>query len=329
LQIIVPAAPPASQPANFMPWALGGLAAIAIAAFLIFSNSSRNAEPAAVEPTVLAASEVSVVDSPSSTPTMTSTLTETPPPSATITATSTPSSTDTPTATQTPVYAVLSKVIVNGVAACFHGPSNVYLNKGTRRIAGNPVDLLGRIETDKGIWVLNKFSLPRTDASDPCWMDARFLDITQEQLMSVKPIDPANPDEYTLPIDYFSRNRFLEDPQIMSVTRSGDFVTVGWEYFDVGEGEYPNNSEMFYRYLIEAWLCKAGKIVFTPSGWGPYGPDVIDGITVSARLQDEPGCTEPSHGRLYLAWVHGYAGPVEISPWPQSEAVLPTLTPTP
>jgi hypothetical protein len=330
LQIIAPAVPPAAHATNWMPWALGGLAvvAIAIAAFLIFGNPPNTPALPTAAPTVVAASEAPVVATPSSIPTATSTLTATLSPSATATLTFTPSPTGTPTAT--PTYAVLNKVVVNDLApaACFYGPSNVYLNKGTRRIAGNTVEVLGRIETDKGIWVNTKFSLPRTDASDPCWMDAKYLDITQEQLMSVKPIDPANPNEYKLPIDYHSTT-LLTDPVLTDVARKGDIVTVSWQFFDVGKGQYPNHNEAFYRYLIEAWLCKAGKIVFSPSGWGPYGPDVTDGMSVFARLQDEPGCTEPSHARLYLAWAHGYAGPSEIRPWPQNGIILSSPTPTP
>ena len=321
LQIIAPTVPPVpkARPVNVLPWALGGLVALAIAAFLIFRTPAQKpAAPTTAPVVVVAASEVQVVASPSSTPTLASTLTQTPSPSATITLTSTPSPTG--TASATPTYAILSNILVNDLAKdvhapCFYGPSNVYLNKGTARIPGNPVDVLGRIETDKGIWVNTKFSLPRTDASDPCWMDAKYLDITQEQLMSVKPIDPANPNEYKLPIDYLSTTK-LTDPVLTKVARTGASLTVTWQFFDVGEGQYPNHNEAFYRYLIEAWLCRAGKIVFTPSGWGPYGPDVTDGMSVFAKLQDEPGCTEPSHGRLYLAWAHGYAGPTEITPWP-------------
>jgi hypothetical protein len=326
LQVIAPAVPPTARPTNLMPWALAGLAIMAIAAFLIFANRPQKPPSPTATPILVAASKLPLVASPSSTSTVTSTLTDTPSPSTTIPATFTESPSGTPTAT--PTYAVLSKVVVNDLAACFYGPSNVYLNKGTRRIRGNTVDLLGRIETDKGIWVNTRFSLPRTDASDPCWMNAKYVDITQEQLLSVQPIDPANPDQYKLPIAYDSTT-LLNNPVVTSVTRTGNTVTVSWEFFDVGKGQYPNDDETFPRYLIEAWLCKAGKIVFTPSGWGPYGPGVTDGITVQASLQDEPGCTEPSHARLYLAWVHGYAGPSEIKPWPESETVLPISTPTP
>ncbi len=328
-QMIAPVAMPATRSGNLTSWLLGGAAIIAIAAFLIFNNTRKNVVPSTAEPAT-AASEVNVVLPVSDTPLPTSTVTEEPSPSPTLTTTFTPSATETETLTASPTYAIQSKIVVNGLgpAACFYGPSNVYLNKGTRRIQGNEVDLLGRIETDKGIWVLSKFSLPRTDASDPCWMDAKYLDIAEEQLMIVPPIDPANPNEYKLPIDYLSTSR-LKDPVIKNVTRTGDTVTVGWDFFDVGAGQYPNHDETFYRYLIEAWLCKAGKIVFSPSGWGPYGPDVIDGVTVSAKIQDESGCTERSHARLYLAWAHGYAGPVEIAPWQQNDIVLPSSTPTP
>ena len=320
LQVIAPVLSPANPLGKLAPWLLGGLAVAALAGILIFNNSGGNREQPS-EP-IAVPTEVLVTASQTATRTATSIPTETPSPSPTVAATLTPS----PSATSsiTPTFAVLTQIVVNDVAACFHGPGNVYLNKGTRRIAGNTVDLLGRIETDKGIWVQNRFSLPRTDASDPCWMDARFLDITPDQLMSVQPIDPANPDEYSLPIDYFSRNRFLDDPLVTGVERAGDNVSVRWEFFDVGEGEF--EGETSYRYLIEAWVCRAGEIVFSPSGWGPYGPNVTDGMIVSADIQDETGCTQPSRARLYLAWVHGYAGPVEI-PWPQSETVLQTPAP--
>ena len=322
LQIIAPAVPPAVRPANLMPWVLGGLAVVAIGAFLIFANSSNNLPAPTVEPTVVAASEVPVIASPSSTQTVTVTQPETP--TAAITPTFTPSPTDTPTATQTPTYAVLNNVVVNDVAACFHGPGNVYLNKGTRRIAGNTVDVLGRIETDKGIWVYNRFSLPRTDASDPCWMDAKYLDITQAELMSAAPFDPTDPHNY-LPLGEYYPDP-SSSPIIESVIRrDANTVVVSWSFYDVPVADRENPTSA--RYLIEAWVCKAGEIVFQPIGVffpteGPYNP------TTSYIIQDEAGCTEPSHARLYLSWIDAYAGPVEIKPWPQSETVL-LITPTP
>jgi hypothetical protein len=334
LQVIAPAAAPQAQPkaepkraaspGRLILRMVVGLAVLGIGAFVALNVLGININqfvPIATAPVVVP-SEVEVALEPSATLMLTATHapTQTPIPSPTVKATETPAPTDTPI--PSPTYAIQNNIVVNELAAeqsaaCFHGPSNVYLSKGTGRIAGNEVDLLGRMESDKGVWVLNQFSLPRIDAGDPCWMDARYLDVTEEQLMSVPPIDPANPDEYKLPLnDRNSAYGVLQDPVVTGAVRTGDRVTVSWQFYDVGEGEYANHNKDFYRYLIEAWLCKNGEIVFTPSGWGPYGPDVIDGVTVSADLQDESGCTEPSHARLYLAWAHGYIGPVEIRPWP-------------
>ncbi len=326
LQVIVPAAAPANPFRSLISWSLGGLAIIAFAAFLIFSNSQKNQTPPTAAP-VVAPSEVGVVVLPSATQTMTSTLTQTPSPSPTATTTFTASPTDTLTASPTYV-ALLSKVVVNhDGTACRYGPGDPYLNKGTARKRGNLVDVMGRIDTANGTWVKITTSPPYFDASDPCWLNAKYLDITETQLMGVQPIDPADPNMYKLPIDHISNHRYLNDPVVTDVVRTGDTVMVKWEFFDVGEGEF--ESETSPRYLIEAWVCRAGEVVFWPSRWGPYGPDVTDGITVFANIPDEAGCTEPSHARLYLAWKHGYVGPVEIKPWPQNESVLPTETPTP
>jgi hypothetical protein len=354
LQVIAPAAAPQAQPKAQPDHAGGpgrlivrmvvGLAVLGIGAFVVLNVLGIRMDqllpfanpvlPLATQP-VVAPSQVEVAVEPSATlaPTATEAPTQTLIPSPTVAATETPAPTDTPA--PTPTFAVQNNIVVNDLAAeqsaaCFHGPSNIYLSKGTGRIAGNEVDLLGRLESNKGLWVLNQFSPPRSDAGDPCWMDSKYLDITEEQLMSVPPIDPANPDEYKLPLnDRNSAYGILQDPVVAGVSRTGDIVTVSWDFYDVGEGEYPNHNPDFYRYMIEAWLCKDGEIVFTPSGWGPFGQDVLNGMTVSAQLQDEAGCAEPSHARLYLAWAHGYIGPVEIRPWPQNGPVLPTATPTP
>ncbi len=326
LQVIAPAAVPTNPFRSLLPWSLAGLAVIVLAAYLIFTNSQKNQTPPTAAP-VVAPSEVKVAALPSATQTVTSTLTQTPFPSPTAAATLTPSLTDTPTASPTYVT-LLSKVVVNhDETACRYGPGDPYLNKGTARNRGNLVDVMERIDTANGTWVKITTSPPYFDASDPCWLNAKYLDITEAQLMSVQPIDPANPKMYKLPIDHISNHRYLTDPVVTDVVRAGDTVTVKWEFFDVGKGEF--ESETSPRYLIEAWVCRAGEIVFWPSGWGPYGPDVTDGMTVFANIQDETGCTAPSHARLYLAWKHGYVGPVEIKPWPQNETVLPASTPTP
>jgi hypothetical protein len=96
----------------------------------------------------------------------------------------------------------------------------------------------------------------------------------------------------------------------VEVERSGDEVTVRWDFFDVPPGE--RESEYSPRFILEAWLCRNGEVTFTPI-------PVYEFTTVS--VIDQAGCTEPSHGRIFLSEVHGYVGPVEIK-WPSHP--LPT-----
>ena len=68
-------------------------------------------------------------------------------------------------------------------------------------------------------------------------------------------------------------------------------------------------SEDDYRgYLIEAWLCQDGQIVFTP----------LRSDDTSVTFVDEPGCLEPSSAKLYTAEKHGYTNWVTID-WPAAE----------
>ena len=61
-------------------------------------------------------------------------------------------------------------------------------------------------------------------------------------------------------------------------------------------------------YLIEAWICRDGEIVFTPIG----------SYATLVNITDEFGCTEPSHARLFGVEKHGYTNWIKI-PWPQAE----------
>ncbi len=101
---------------------------------------------------------------------------------------------------------------------------------------------------------------------------------------------------------------YYEPPRWVQATRDGDKVTVYWKpvYYRPGDetAEAP--------YLIEAWVCRDGKLIFTPIG-------VYETQTI---IIDEPGCSEPSHGRLYFVEKHGYSLWRKI-PWPPPE-VEPT-----
>jgi len=84
--------------------------------------------------------------------------------------------------------------------------------------------------------------------------------------------------------------------------REGDSVMISWNPLALRAGD----DSLQFPYLVEAWLCMDGKLVFTPIGsW-----DTI------LSVQDEAGCTEPSHARIYGVEKHGYTAWVTI-PWPQ------------
>ena len=58
-----------------------------------------------------------------------------------------------------------------------------------------------------------------------------------------------------------------------------------------------------HQYLVEVWRCENGQILFETLGTNfPF-------ITIE---NDEAGCSQPSHGTLWLQEKHGFAGPVEV-----------------
>jgi hypothetical protein len=319
LQFITPLIPPTSNnpPANppFSPphlfgnlgvWVLGGLTTIAVST-LIFMNLNKPSTPA---PVVIAPSGISIVISPSSTLTPTSTLTETPSPSPTATATVTPTSTGTPTETPTP--SPLRGVKLLDSTVCFHGPGKPYLYKYALR-PEHLIDVFGRAETVYGPWLLVDYSGTSAFKEGPCWMDAKYLGATAEQIAGV----PTEAVDKILPHDDISLGLPIPTPVVSDPIRSGGRVVMTWNFHQMIEGELQDLRSA--RYLIEAWVCRDGRIQFEPSGWpSPYASasEYVEGQTVTALIKDEAGCSEPSHGRLYLVWKHGYVGPINFLRWP-------------
>jgi len=89
-----------------------------------------------------------------------------------------------------------------------------------------------------------------------------------------------------------------------NATRKGTSVEVTWEAVPISPGKYED--ENMHQYIVEVWRCAAGQIVFDTLGTNfPF-------ITIE---NDEPGCSVPSHGSVWVQEKHGFAGPTEI-PWP-------------
>ena len=219
-------------------------------------------------------------------PTSTSTPTET------ATPTITPTPTDTETPTLTPTYAILRGKVIPEHLSCRFGPGVMYLYKYSVP-QGSHMEIIGRME--RSTWILIQASVK----PNPCWVNGDYMEINGD-VMTVAPVDPHVVLVWT---DFYSALTGV------SATRVGNEVTIFWDPLYLSAGDDSRQ----VPYVVEAWVCVDGQIVFNPVG----------AYTTAATVTDEPGCSEPSHGRVFAAEKHGYTQWVTIV-WPPHEE-----TPTP
>jgi hypothetical protein len=216
------------------------------------------------------------------TPTDRPTATETA--TITVTPTQTRLPTRTPTPTITPTYAILrGEVLVR--SNCRYGPGAPYLYK-YGLVPGSNLEVFGR--NNLGTWILVR----AIGGDNPCWVKASLMEVKGE-VMSVEPTYiPLPPSPYYGPLKGVSANR------------DGDTVTVFWSAIGFRAGDETASPP----YLVEAWVCQNGRLVFTPVG----------SYATAVEIVDEAGCSVPSHGRLYGVEKHGYTQAVDI-PWPAAQ----------
>ena len=233
-------------------------------------------------PSFTAASSSTITPTSTNTPipTETATPTLTPTETASFTPTETATTTLTPTVTLTP--SPPQGILKVERAHCRYGPGAAYLHE-YGLLQGIPVEIQGR--TDRGDWL---YVLPLWFETS-CWIKADLLEISGD-IFRVEPYYGILP---------FSDN--YPPPYVISVTRTGDEVTVSWSDVRMTEDKYRG-------YLIETWICQDGELVFTPVN--------IDGFMT--KFTDEPGCDEPSRARIYSAQKQGYSK-WRIIPWPSHE----------
>jgi hypothetical protein len=194
--------------------------------------------------------------------------------------------------------------------ACNYGPGDIYLYQE----AMNPryqMDVLGKAlihyRGREQTWLYTQadgFQLR-------CFVNAAEVELLGGTLEDLKTVYPG---EVKLP-----PSSLWPEPQNVRAGRQGNQVYITWDFYDLPGGELERQDEKKPRYLLELWLCKDGELQFTPTGsWDLTTP------RSTLRVTDEAGCSEPSHGVIYLAEKHGYTGPVEI-PWP----AYPPATATP
>jgi hypothetical protein len=228
---------------------------------------------------------VTHTSTPTFTPPATLTPTSTLPPTKTPTPSLIPSPTKTITPSPSPTYAVLRGEVLE-LSNCRYGPGAMYLYKYAL-IPGSNLEVYGR--TDSGAWILVR----AIGGTNPCWVKATLMDVKGD-VMSVEPVYlPLPQSPYYGPLTG------------VSASRNGDQVTISWNPINLRAGDDTASP----IHLVEAWVCQAGEIVFVP-----VGTDAS-----SAEIEDQAGCSEPSHARVYGVEKHGYTRPVEV-PWPARSA---------
>ncbi len=217
-----------------------------------------------------------------------STLTVAATPTLTETATSSPTETPAPTKTSVPktvpTVESLKAQVTADLLSCRYGPGPFYLYL-YGLVKGANIKLIGR--TDGNNWVY-------VDGKNKCWVNASFIEIAGDRL--------------SLPVVYPGIAKLPQSPYyppttIRSVTRNGNQVTVEWTDVYVSPGY--REDENMRTYIIEVWHCETGQMIFDPLATND----------TSITFVDEPGCSQPSHGRVFVQEKHGFAGPAEI-PWP-------------
>jgi hypothetical protein len=188
----------------------------------------------------------------------------------------------TATATPEPVYGFLRGKVIVDQANCRYGPGWPYLYKyGVYR--DSVLELIGR--NAAGTWVL----IRGVGGTNACWVKASLLQIRGD-VMTLAPTDttlPASP--YYGPLSG------------VQAERQGEVVTVSWNPLYLRAGDDSEQTP----YVVEAWVCQEGQLVFIP--YGAY--------TTHINIRDEWGCAELSHARVTAAEKHGYTAFVEVT-WP-------------
>jgi hypothetical protein len=223
--------------------------------------------------------------------TFTETFTPQPPLTATLLPTETPAPTETPTQTPIPTVESLKASVTADLLSCRYGPGPEYLYLFAFRRTAN-IKLIGRVDADNWKWAL-------VENDVPCWVHTDFLSVAGDY----KTLPIVYPGIAKLPITpYYPRS------EVLSVERNTetDEITISWLPVPISAGDYEDES--MQQYLIEIWRCEAGELIFDP---------LATNFTF-ITFEDEPGCSEPSHGQVWVQEKHGYAGPAEI-PWPEPQ----------
>jgi hypothetical protein len=258
---------------------------ISLLTILIFTFVSACSSSPAAQASLTVPIQTDTAVKVTKTPTPTRTLVSTSTPTLTLTPTRTftPSITSTPTITFTPTFDFPRVTVNKALAACLFGPAKAYLWKFDLK-QGDTGFVGGRAPV--GDWLYVKFDR----LNDYCWLSPYVVDVVGDiKTLAVQQVH------------LWITNDLYGPPQNVRTERKGDQVTVTWDGVDMTEDDDRG-------YFLDVSVCQDGNIVWMPTG-------LPDQYQTSATFTDQPGCSQPSGGKLYTVEKHGYTSPVDI-PWP-------------
>ena len=259
-------------------------------------SAPATAPPATVLQTVVHTVEVTRIVEVPVTVTPSPTSAESPTPTSTPTITDTP--TLTPTFTFTPTYSA-PRIRVLMWSQCRFGPGVGYLYEYDL-FEGNLMEVIGWREIlsqkNPGVWEPSIWLYVRAlGGVNICWVNSSLVKVYQGDIFDAPP--------YTARLPY---SELYKPPKSVEAWREGNNVTVMWSSVWMTEDDYRG-------YLVEAWVCHGGQLYFAPVGY--TGVNIAN---PAVMVPDEPGCSEPSGGRLYTTEKHGYTQWILI-PWPAAD----------
>jgi hypothetical protein len=181
---------------------------------------------------------------------------------------------------------------------CRYGPGAPYLYF-TGLVTGSNLEVIGRREDSQWLYV------QAIGGHHPCWVKASQMNVNGD----INSLEIYYPKIAILP-----QSPYYLPTVVTKVLRDRTQVKVIWLDIPLHPGD--EESPTMQHYILEVWHCVGGQIVFDPLATND----------TSITFTDEPGCNQPSRGRIFVQEKHGFAGPAEI-PWPSPLAV--TVTPTP
>jgi uncharacterized protein YraI len=190
------------------------------------------------------------------------------------------------TSTPAPVVASLQATVLAHFLSCRYGPGPEYLYLYALRGGAN-IKLIGRTDGDNWHWAW-------VEGRNRCWVNTNYLTV----LGDWRELPIVYPGTARLPV-----SPYYPPSSVLSATRRGNEVTIEWDDIPLRAGD--EEDEFMQHYIVEAWHCQAGTLVFEPFATND----------TFMSIPDEAGCRQPSHARLFVQEKHGFSGPSEI-PWP-------------